>query len=490
MLLSALVIIGCFLCASSKMKKDELPVFRPTQIEVETEETEQKEIEQEETKGAADKTQYKAEDNPENPEQERTAEALLPGGQTAAEDMYLAEADRGMELPAAGHTGDDETEKHRDILEVSSDFVKKAEKKAKTWIDIPDSMWIEDKTKTLVALSYKGGFRERYCVGATDMKVEEILIYAQYSDGSSSRVSPLLFQTEGFSAEEPGNFQGKISFQGVSVMVPYEVVDFQAVLHLNGGACIGTRENVYHLYDYTLESVEPPQRTGYAFDGWFLEEELITAAEFPFYASEQISHLYAGWKKYETSYTSEDGILILPDSCTAVGERAFSNAEGIVEEVYVGAGVSEIAPGAFFGLDDLSYIDVDWKNSHYTTINCGLYTKDGKRLEAYPNALSGICRVYAGTEALGKYAFYESRILTLILPEKLKSIEGFAFGKNLKTLRFQGMTPPESLSREAFAGISEDLVIEVPQSALESYRETLGKISPALAEKAVGFQKE
>lgn len=493
MLLSALFLMGCTLCTSPKMGKkgDEIPVFRPAQLEAQTEETPLPI----QTRAAADES--------EKPQQAEAMEVFPDEGQDASGGSDAEERDGGIILPV-GEKRDEsgpasaETEKDSDHLAAEGIFVektkkktkKKAEKKTQVWKDFPDSLWTEDETKTLVKLSCMGGLHERYCVGASDLKPEELLVYAHYSDGSSSRVSPLLFQAEGFSAETPGTFQGKISFQGMDVTVPYEVVDFQAVFHLNGGAFIGARENACHLYDYILESAETPQRAGYVFGGWFLEEDLVTEAEFPFRASEQTTHLYAAWEKYETGYTTEDGILVLPDTCSFVGERAFQNVWERVEEVYVGAGVLEISPGAFLGLDALSYIDVDWKNPHYTTRNCGLHSKDGKRLIAYPNALSGSGRVYAGTEILGSYAFYGSRLSALFLPEKLREIEEYAFGKELKTLRFQGTIPPESISREAFAGISDDLAIEVPEESLESYRKALEEAAPVLAGRITGFRTE
>lgn len=382
------------------------------------------------------------------------------------------------------------TETRREIMTEDMDFAKKAEQEVRSGTEHMISLWEEQEEKTLVGLSYVGGMEKLYCVGAADLRPEECMVDACYSDGSRRRLSPLMIQAEGFSAEQAGSFQGRISFEGKSVRVPYEVADFQVVLHPNGGACVGGKEAVSHLYNYTMEQAAVPERTGYIFDGWYLEEELLTAARFPFRASEQVTHLYAGWKRQETSYVSENGILRLPENCTAIGKGEFVHTEGNVEEIYVGAGILEIEPGAFLGLKDLSYIDVDWKNPVYTTINCSLYTKDGKCLIASPNALTGLCRVHAGTETLGTYAFYESGISTLILPENLKEIESFAFGRSLKILRFQGITPPGSLSLEAFAGISEELIIEVPEEALEAYQESLGNISPALAEKVKGFHKE
>lgn len=493
MMTAAIVLIGCFLGASYEMGKweKESQVFRPVQLE--TEETGQEQEEETEKRDS-----YIGEEGDLGealPVEWEPAETFLP--EELAADAEVDAKEMGTEPVQAdeGRTGekvtaDVENGKFSDVIKCSKSFVEKTEREVRGWVEIPSELWEVDDTKSLVGLSYVGGLREWYGVGASDLKPAESVIYAYYSDGSSQMVSPLLFQAEGFSAEKQGSFQGKISFQGLSVSVPYEVVDVQVIIHPNGGACIGDKDNTYHLYDYTLESLETPQRMGYAFDGWYLEEELKTEAEFPFHASERVTHLYAGWKKYEISYTSEDGILYLPDSRTAIGEREFGSVDGKVEEIYVGAGVTEVAPGAFFGLNDLSYIDVDWKNPNYTTINCSLYTKDGKRLVAYPNALTGTCRLYAGTEILGKYAFYESGISTIVLPDGVKAVEGFVFGKRLKKLKFQGLTPPEFFSREAFAGIADDLVIEVPEPALEDYREVLAGIRPELAEKVAGFREE
>ena len=510
MMLSAVAVMGFAVYASSMTGewKTENPVFHEVYGEVETEAESGKGSSEESGKGGSEKSGKKAggqeTDSISDVMPDDTGETSLCGeesetipagsGNITFETDSIRSRDESAftEVRVSGKRASSgaDAENRREIMTGEMDFAKKAEQEVRSGTEHMISLWEEQEKKTLVGLFYIGGMEKLYCVGASDLRPEECMVDACYSDGSRRRLSPLMMLAEGFSTEQAGSFQGKISFEGKSVRVPYEVADFQVVLHPNGGACADGKEAVCHLYNYTMERAAVPERTGYVFDGWYLEEELLTAARFPFRASEQVTHLYAGWKKQETSYVSENGILRLPENCTAIGKGEFVHTEGNVEELYVGAGILEIEPGAFLGLKDLSYIDVDWKNPVYTTVNCSLYTKDGKCLIASPNALTGLCRVHVGTETLGTYAFYESGISTLILPENLKEIESFAFGRSLKILRFQGITPPRSLSREAFAGISEELIIEVPEDVLEAYRESLGNISPALAEKVKGFHKE
>ena len=60
----------------------------------------------------------------------------------------------------------------------------------------------------------------------------------------------------------------------------------------------------------------------------------------------------------------------------------------------------------------------------------------------------------------------------------------------MKILRFQGMTPPERIAQDAFLTVAADLVIEVPESAVDKYRRVFEKISPVLAEKVTGYDLE
>jgi len=505
MMISAVAVMGVAVYASSMTGewKPENPVFHAVHEETETEPEEAgAEYGEDSSKEPGQKAAERETDSISGVISDDIGEALpcgeesetIPGGgitfETDSVENRAAAAFTEIRVPGKCAAFGERAAARREMMTEDMDFVRKAEKEVRSGAEHMITLWEKQEEKTLVGLSYMGGMEKLYCVGATDLRPEKCMVDACYSDGSRRRLSPLMMQMEGFSAEKAGSFQGKISFEGKSVRIPYEVADFQVVLHPNGGACAGGKGAVCHLYNYTMEQAAVPERTGYVFDGWYLEEELLAAVQFPFQASEQVTHLYAGWKRQETSYVSENGILRLPENCTAIGKGEFSHVEGKVEELYVGAGILEIEPGAFLGLRDLSYIDVDWKNPVYTTMNCSLYTKDGKCLIASPNALTGLCRVHAGTEALEAYAFYESGISTLILPENLKEIGSFAFGRSLKILRFQGITPPKSLKREAFAGISEELIIEVPEEALETYQEFLGNFSPSLAEKVKGFRKE
>lgn len=98
--------------------------------------------------------------------------------------------------------------------------------------------------------------------------------------------------------------------------------------------------------------------------------------------------------------------------------------------------------------------------------------------------------MYEGTETVGKYAFYESRLSHIILPEGIKNIGERAFGEHLSKLRFGGTTPPEKIDGKAFEKAGKQLIIEVPKASLESYREALKACVPCPEEQIVGIEAE
>lgn len=485
MLVTALLLMGVVLEIFHQTGdwKRELPVFRPVGMQTEESSTEGKEEEEasRKEKGAAVR-KYQARETEKEKETGAGRETEEPFGSL----LQIEETEGGEEWKTAQRDVPGKVETERLTMEKVGG-IKENEKpdRPAVFLDLGNSL-----TPCPVRIFCGEEIKEQYCVGASDLKPELWPVYAAYSDGSIRRLSPLMYSAEGFSSAVPGRFQGVIRWQDLSVEVPYEVVDFQAILHLNGGACVGNSGNVRCLSDYILEKIDPPQRTGYTFEGWYLDEELTRNAVFPLHAEEAEIHLYAAWKLREMSYEVENGVLMVPDGCFLLVEREFARMAAGVEEIYVGAQVETVEPGAFLGVDTLRYIDVDWKNSRYTTLNCSLYTKDGKCLVASPNGLTGIYRVYEGTETVGKYAFYESRLSHIILPEGIKNIGERAFGEHLSKLRFGGTMPPEKIDGKAFEKAGKQLIIEVPKASLERYREALKACVPCPEEQIVGIEAE
>lgn len=141
------------------------------------------------------------------------------------------------------------------------------------------------------------------------------------------------------------------------------------------------------------DELSVPVYEGKIFTGWYMDE----ACTIPFDRAEGEKRkltLYAGWKP-ETYMLSDrgylidcgpelvsDGLLLLPSdgSCTGVEAHAFDKLAQMVEEIYIPANITDIAPEAFENLANLIYIEVAPDNPVYYSVNGELYTKDGDHL--------------------------------------------------------------------------------------------------------------
>lgn len=144
---------------------------------------------------------------------------------------------------------------------------------------------------------------------------------------------------------------------------------------------------------FTENDLAVPVYEGKIFTGWYMDE----ACTIPFDRAEGEKRkltLYAGWKT-ETYMLSDrgylidcgpemlsDGLLLLPSdgSCTGVEAHAFDKLAQMVEEIYIPANITYIAPEAFENLANLIYIEVAEDNPVYYSVNGELYMKDGEHL--------------------------------------------------------------------------------------------------------------
>lgn len=264
-------------------------------------------------------------------------------------------------------------------------------------VDVADTS-VDDKVNTSSGLvfTYTGSLAQDYCVGS---KIELDDINLMFGDGM---VSLDECTVSGIDTETAGMRNVIISYNGNTVTVPYGVVDYKAVLHYNNG----TGEQIETgLYDYRLntDSIVVPERKGYHFNGWYLDEE----ATIPFEAAERgvcVVDLFAGWDAlspfvlndlgYIIDYTGgiesvTDGVLNIPseEQYKGIAAGAFVSLTTDVYEVYIPANIHDIEPGAFDGMMDLVYIWVSPDNEYYCSIEGKLYTKDGSVLIACPAAL-------------------------------------------------------------------------------------------------------
>lgn len=175
---------------------------------------------------------------------------------------------------------------------------------------------------------------------------------------------------------------------------PEEILPAMMTVHLygNGGspAVVTVAEQADTI---SSESWTVPQRPGKVFDGWYLD----AACTRPFEALEEgtdVLELYAGWREIEgfasddeghiLSCTSGgvivDGLLALPgvSACTGIEAGALAGVAGQIMEIYIPANILYIAPGAFDGLPNLMYIEVEAGNPNYYSENGILYTAGGE----------------------------------------------------------------------------------------------------------------
>ncbi len=238
--------------------------------------------------------------------------------------------------------------------------------------------------------SVKGSLGNDYCVGST---IDYSGLFFYYGDEvigiNDCEVSVP-------STDAAGNYTMSVTYKGQQIDIPYEVVEYSAILHGY------SEEKTVSLQNYMLDtaSLEEPMKLGKVFSGWYRDE----ACTIPFVSAEQgetVVELYAGFSDfarfacdeagYITSYTGgfgsiTDGLLnlIAHPSCVGVRANAFVGMEDIVTDIYIPANIVDIEAGAFDCLPYVFYIYVEPSNPVYCSVDGVLYTKDMSTVVAQP----------------------------------------------------------------------------------------------------------
>ncbi len=118
-------------------------------------------------------------------------------------------------------------------------------------------------------------------------------------------------------------------------------------------------------------------------------------------------------------------IATFPDSLREIGNGAFYGCG--FETVTISKGVKAIGDGPFCNNPKLKFIDVSPWNDYYKSVNGVLYSKDSYRIVQFPCALGGYYKAIDGVGYVGKYAFQDSKITGVALPEDLRVIQYGAF---------------------------------------------------------------
>ena len=118
--------------------------------------------------------------------------------------------------------------------------------------------------------------------------------------------------------------------------------------------------------------------------------------------------------------------LTLPESLKSMGVRAFNYCTEL-ESVYIPAGTADIGELTFIKCGRLQSIDVSPENETFSSAGGVLFDKEQKTLIAFPAGREGEYAVPGFVTSLGEGAFAGCALSSVILPDSVAEISGWAF---------------------------------------------------------------
>jgi len=119
--------------------------------------------------------------------------------------------------------------------------------------------------------------------------------------------------------------------------------------------------------------------------------------------------------------------ITIPDSVTSIVSGAFDDCESLTN-VMIGSGVADIGTSAFDFCSSLTAINVDARNSFYSSVNGVLFDKNQATLLQYPFGRSGNDAIPDTVTSIGAFSFWERYGLTgVTIPLSVTNIGADAF---------------------------------------------------------------
>ena len=154
------------------------------------------------------------------------------------------------------------------------------------------------------------------------------------------------------------------------------------------------------------------------------------------------------------------GTLVIDDSITTIEHYSLNFLPGM-KKIIIPATTISIAPSFFetvlYNVDGVKYqtkinsFEINENNPNYKTVNGVIYSKDMKKIIAVPHTTTGVFTIPNGVEVIERYAFMETAISGVIIPNTVTTINNFAFCmcKNLTELNL-----PNSVTSIEFNGMT------------------------------------
>ena len=169
--------------------------------------------------------------------------------------------------------------------------------------------------------------------------------------------------------------------------------------------------------------------------------------------------------------TFED--LSLPSGLKEIGRLAFEFATVKSQRATIPSSVTAIAGNVFYV--SVKEIKVSDSNPAYKSINGVLFSKDGRKLTAYPYVKPDtVYSIPSGVTTIESDQIIAS-LTRLVIPASVNKLEACALWSlyNLKTLELQGTTPPV-VGDQSLHGVKSSCVIIVPKGCAAKYKAASG----------------
>lgn len=159
---------------------------------------------------------------------------------------------------------------------------------------------------------------------------------------------------------------------------------------------------------------------------------------------------------YNCPFTS----IRLPQQLQTIGSNAFSNTKLTEIEIPATARLE----GSLGYIPNLTGIFVAPGSDTYTSENGILYSHQGATLHTFPMGKGGTVNVPNGVKRIGSYAFYHSKVSSVILPESIEEIGKCAF-KDCSALTACHLPEGITIVNDAtFEGCTRLLQVDLPHS--------------------------
>ena len=145
--------------------------------------------------------------------------------------------------------------------------------------------------------------------------------------------------------------------------------------------------------------------------------------------------------------------LVIPDNVTNIEAYSFLHYEGL-ESVFIGKNVKTIGDCAFADCNNIKSITVHPDNKYFVTDNIGaLYDVNYKKIYDYPETNTSINHyiVHYGIETIPMYAFLDSKLTSITLPESMKTISRKAFEYSIYLKKIYIPKGIQNIEKEAFS---------------------------------------